>query len=141
MRRRDFLTRLPGLVTMPLMLPQAANAAQAANLKVTDVRLIRIRMIQDKGILARRVDTPRGGLHVKIGGFTVTEVHTNHGLVGIGPGIPPENIESVKQLLVGKDPFEINKHAAALYRPHRRWGASVEIANNAPPYRSLPWAH
>ena len=121
MRRRDFLTKLPGLATMPLMLPQAAQAAQGANLKVTDVRLIRIKLVEDKGILARRVDTPRGGLHVQIGNFTVTEVHTNHGLVGIGPGIPPQNIEAVKQLLVGKDPFDINQHAKALYRPQRRW--------------------
>ena len=81
MRRRDFLTKLPGLATMPLMLPQAAQAAQGANLKVTDVRLIKIKLVEDKGILARRVDTPRGGLHVQIGNFTVTEVHTNHGLV------------------------------------------------------------
>ena len=128
MRRRDFLTGLPGLATMPLMLPQAALAAQSARLKITDVRLIRIKLIEDKGILARRVDTPRGGLHVQIGNFTVTEVHTDQGLVGIGPGIPPENIEAVKQLLVGKDPFDINQHAKALYRPQRRWGASVEIA-------------
>ena len=75
MHRRDFLTGLPGLATMPLMLPQAALAAQSARLKITDVRLIRIKLIEDKGILARRVDTPRGGLHVQIGNFTVTEVH------------------------------------------------------------------
>ena len=61
MRRRDFLTKLPGLVTMPLILPHAAKAAQAALLKITDIRLIKIRLIEDKGILARRVDTPRGG--------------------------------------------------------------------------------
>ena len=128
MHRRDFLSKLPGLATMPLMLPQAALAAQSARLQITDVRLIRIKLIEDKGILARRVDTPRGGLHVQIGNFTVTEVHTDQGLVGIGPGIPPENIEYVKNLLVDKDPFEINEHAAALYRPQRRWGASVEIA-------------
>tara|TARA_B110000444_G_scaffold236569_1_gene248538 strand:+ start:4558 stop:5781 length:1224 start_codon:yes stop_codon:yes gene_type:complete len=131
MRRRDFLTKLPGLAVMPLMPPQAAKAAkaaQAARLKITDIRLIKIKLVEDKGVLARWVDTPRWGLPVQIGNFTVTEVHTNQGLVGIGPGIPPENIEYVKQRLVGEDPFEINKHAATLYRPHRKWGASVEIA-------------
>ena len=128
MQRRDFLTGMSGLVTMPLMLPSAALAAQSARLKITDVRLIRIKMIRDKGILARRVDTPRGGLLVQIGGFTVTEVHTDQGLVGIGPGIPSENLETVKQMLVGKDPFDINQHAKTLYAPQRRWGASVEIA-------------
>lgn len=122
MRRRDFLTGMSGLVTMPLMLPSAALAAQSARLKITDVRLIRIKMIRDKGILARRVDTPRGGLLVQIGGFTVTEVHTDQGLVGIGPGIPPENLETVKQMLVGQDPFEINRHARTLYA-HSAGGA------------------
>ena len=37
MRRRDFLTRLPGLVTMPLMLPQAAKAAKATMAKAAAV--------------------------------------------------------------------------------------------------------
>ena len=66
MHRRDFLTKLPGLATMPLMLPQAALAAQAARLKITDVRLIKIKLVEDKGILARRVDTPRGGLTFRL---------------------------------------------------------------------------
>ena len=44
MRRRDFLTGLPGLATMPLMLPQAALAAQSARLKITDVHQALIRM-------------------------------------------------------------------------------------------------
>ena len=128
MRRRDFLTRLPSLAAMPLMLPQAALAAQAARLKITDVRLIRIKLVRDKGILARRVDTPRGGLLVQIGNFTVTEVHTDQGLVGIGPGIPPENIETVKQMLVGQDPFDINQHARARSLPRRPICAAGRIA-------------
>ena len=97
MRRRDFLTGLPGLATMPLMLPQAAKAAQSARLKITDVRLIRIKLIEDKGILARRVDTPRGGLRVQIGNFTVTEVHTDQGLVGIGPWDPSRESSRVRE--------------------------------------------
>src|SRR6185436_4924346 len=34
----------------------------------------------------------------------------------------------VQNILVGKDPFDINQHAAALYAPQRVWGAPVEIA-------------
>ena len=76
MRRRDFLTKAP-IAAVPLMLPSAALVAQSIRLKITDVRLIKIKLVRDKGILARRVDTPRGGLLVQIGNFTVTEVHTD----------------------------------------------------------------
>jgi len=126
MRRRDFLKTLPAAAGLAVALP---NAARAAKLKITDVRLINIRLIKDMGIVPRRVGAGNaGGLPIKIGGFSVTEVHTDQGLVGIGPGIDPSFIRNAKNILVGKDPFDINQHAAALYAPYRNWGAPVEIA-------------
>ena len=126
MRRRDFLKTLPAAAGLAVALP---NAARAAKLKITDVRLINIRLIKDMGIVPRRVGAGNaGGLPIKIGGFSVTEVHTDQGLVGIGPGIDPSFIRNAKNILVGKDPFDINQHAAALYAPNRNWGAPVEIA-------------
>jgi len=69
-----------------------------------------------------------GELPITIGGFTMTEVHTDQGLVGLGPGFDPQYLKGVQNLLVGKDPFDMNRHAAALYAPYRDWGAPVEIA-------------
>jgi D-galactarolactone cycloisomerase len=129
MLRRDFFKTLPALATLtmaPILLPKYAHAAR---LKITDVRLIKIRLVKDLGAVPRGLAGGGGqALPFTIGGFTVTEVHTDSGLVGIGPGIAPGDVMSAKRLLVGRDPFDINQHAAALYAPQRTWGAPVEIA-------------
>jgi len=125
MLRRDFFKTLSGLATLPLCFPKAASAAR---FKITDVRLIKVRLVKNAGTVPRRVGVTGGGLAFAIGGFTVTEVHTDQGLVGIGPGIDPGALKTVNELLVGRDPFDINRHAAVLYAPQREWGASVEIA-------------
>lgn len=111
---------------MGLLLPKLTYGA--AKFKITDVRLSRVRLVKDMGQVPRRHGVPGGGLPIQIGGFAVTEVHTDQGLVGIGPGIDPGVVKTVKGLLDGKDPFDINIHAAALYAPYRDWGAPVEMA-------------
>jgi L-alanine-DL-glutamate epimerase-like enolase superfamily enzyme len=125
MLRRDFCKALPGLATLPLLLPRSA---QAAKFKITDIRLAKVRLIRDKGVVPRRIGVNRGGLAVQVGGFTITEVHTDQGLIGVGPGIEPEFLRNAKDLLVGRDPFDMNRHATVLYAPQRTWGAPVEIA-------------
>ena len=125
MLRRDFCKALPGLATLPLLLPRSA---QAATFKITDIRLAKVRLIRDKGVVPRRVGVNGGGLAVQVGGFTITEVHTDQGLIGVGPGIEPEFLRNAKDLLVGRDPFDMNRHATVLYAPQRTWGAPVEIA-------------
>jgi len=68
MRRRDFLKTLPAAAGVTVALP---TAARAARLKITDVRLINIRLIKDMGIVPRRVGAgTAGGLPIKIGGFS-----------------------------------------------------------------------
>lgn len=127
MLRRDFCkAALPALTGLALALPRSARAAK---FKITDIRLTKVRLVRDKGIVPRRVGAgAAGGLPIQIGGFTVTEVHTDQGLVGLGPGIEPNILATVKNLLVGRDPFDINRHAEVLYAPYRTWGAPVEIA-------------
>jgi L-alanine-DL-glutamate epimerase-like enolase superfamily enzyme len=131
MLRRDFFKTLPTLTAAAAMLPEpalAAQRAQAGQLQITDVRLIRIRLIRDKGGVPRRVDSippDTGPLRIQIGGFTAIELHTNQGLVGIGPGIPPEQVEGLKRTLVGRDPWDVNQPAGA---PGRGMAPAVEIA-------------
>ena len=122
MRRRDFFKTLPGLTATAAMLPAQALTAQTARagrLQISDVRLIKIRLIKDKGSIPRREDNIRpdtGPLPIQIGGFTAIEVHTNEGLVGIGPGISPQELAGAKRTLVGKDPWDLNKPTGAEVR-------------------------
>src|SRR6185503_5250492 len=103
MRRRDFFKTLPAVAGLTLALP---NAARAAKVKITDVRLINIRLIKDMGIVPRRVGAGNaGGLPIKIGGFSVTEVHTDQGLIGIGPGIDPSFIRKRRTSSSGRIPL------------------------------------
>ena len=113
MLRRDFCKALPGLAALPLLMPRSASAAR---FKITDVRLGKVRLVKDVGVVPRRVGVTGGGLPIQIGGFTFTEVHTDQGLVGLGPGIHPGDLRAAKALLVGRDPFEVNSLAAALFR-------------------------
>jgi L-alanine-DL-glutamate epimerase-like enolase superfamily enzyme len=132
MLRRDFCKALPGLAALPLLMPRSASAAR---FKITDVRLGKVRLIKDVGVVPRRVGVTGGGLPIQIGGFTFTEVHTDQGLIGLGPGIAPGDLRAAKALLVGRDPFEINALSASLFRVpstttdnYGFWGAPVEIA-------------
>jgi D-galactarolactone cycloisomerase len=130
-RRRDFFKTLPGLTATAAMLPATALAAQAARagrLQISDVRLIKIRLIKDKGSIPRRVDkipADTGPLPIQIGGFTAIEIHTNEGLVGIGPGISPQEVAGAKRTLVGKDPWDMNKPTGA---EGRSLSPAIEIA-------------
>ena len=126
MRRRDFLKTVPAATALSLALPKLVGAAR---FKITDVRLSKVRLIKDMGVVPRYAGGRAGlGLPIQIGGFTFTEVVTDQGLVGIGPGIDPSVLRNVKNILVGKDPFDINAHATSLYAPNRNWGGPVEIA-------------
>ena len=71
---------------------------------ITDVRLLQLRKIQEIGTLEPAWDL----------GGSVTEIHTNEGVIGLGPGIAPNLLGTVKRILLGKDPFDVEQHAAAL---------------------------
>jgi L-alanine-DL-glutamate epimerase-like enolase superfamily enzyme len=51
-------------------------------------------------------------------------------LIGIGPGLNPAALDAVKGYLVGKDPFDVNRHMALLYGGGREGG--VRIAGGRP---------
>jgi D-galactarolactone cycloisomerase len=75
---------------------------------------------------------PGGRMTFRVGGGEYLEIHTDQGLVGIGPAMDASLLPTVNEQLVGKDPFDVETHAARLQyyaggRP-RRGSASVDIA-------------
>jgi L-alanine-DL-glutamate epimerase-like enolase superfamily enzyme len=75
---------------------------------------------------------PGGRIAFRAGGGTYLEIHTDEGLAGIGPALDASLLPIVNEQLAGKDPFEIETHAARLQYYGRgllrRGMASVDIA-------------
>jgi len=114
MRRRDILGALPAAALTAATLPAAAQQQSVgAPIKITDIRLLRLRVIKDLGSVVGFMgpwDTQRA----LVGGGTVLEVRTNQGLVGIGPGIDPVQLPGLKAQLIGEDPFNLQLIVANL---------------------------
>jgi L-alanine-DL-glutamate epimerase-like enolase superfamily enzyme len=129
MQRRDFMKSASALALVgPLSSSAAVLAAESPKFKVTDIRVRKIRVVKDIGVMEQASLNPPLRYSFSIGGGTFMEVHTDQGLVGIGPGIDPETLNLAKSLLIGNDPFDITNYAFQLYNPGRRGGANVEIA-------------
>src|SRR5438128_2325390 len=110
MRRRDFLRMapaLPALAEVPRL--------RGAKIRITDVRLFRTRVIRDTGTIVNWVGIPNAQ---RVGGTSFIEVHTDQGLVGLGPTVTESEVASLKNLLVGKDPFDIERLAAQRSEEH-----------------------
>ena len=82
-------------------------------LKITDVRVVPLKLVRDVGEIEPAWDVG-GRLHFRIGGNAYVEVHTDQGLVGIGPAVDPQFLPAIKTHLVGKDPFDTEQHMAKL---------------------------
>jgi D-galactarolactone cycloisomerase len=120
--RRNFLQTLTALGALPLLTeaPAFAQAQHAAGrIKVTDIKIQRLRVEKDWGTYEDYVGARRGG---RTGGGAITEIYTDQGLIGVGPGIAEASVNTVKQYLVGKDPFDVNRHMAILYGGGREGG-------------------
>jgi L-alanine-DL-glutamate epimerase-like enolase superfamily enzyme len=119
--RRDFLKGLPLLAAVPRL--------HGARIKITEVRLVPLKVSKDLGSYPDWLGNPRP---IRIGGGFITEIRTDQGLVGIGPGnMDPALLPAVQALLVGTDPFDVDLHAARLYSmasTGNRGTAGVEIA-------------
>ncbi len=103
----------------------------SGNIKVTDVKIINLRTVKHVGKL-EPAWSPGRQMSFDIGGGSFTEVHTDAGITGIGPGMSPLLLDAVKQYLVGRSAFAVEDHSAALnyYVPnmHYQGVAGVDMA-------------
>jgi D-galactarolactone cycloisomerase len=123
--RRDFLKRVPLLAPLLTTVPRLRRARA----RITDVRLVPLKVSKDLGSYPDWLGNPRA---IRIGGGAITEIQTDQGMTGIGPGnMDASLLPAVKNLLVGSDPFDVDLHAARLYgiqSAGNRGTAGVEIA-------------
>jgi D-galactarolactone cycloisomerase len=121
LHRRNFLKTLPALAAAPRL--------RGARIKITDVRIVPLRVIKDLGSYPDWLGNPRP---IRIGGGAFVEVHTDQGVTGIGPDMDAALLPAVKAMLMGADPFDIDLHSARLYGVQAGTGyrgtAGVEIA-------------
>ena len=157
MRRRSFLKSVP---VLSAMLPAYVRAERV---KISDIRLMRVRLVKEIGGIDSMRNVSGSPQRFTIGGVTFTEIHTDSGLIGLGPGISPGSLESARARLVGSDPFDSYTRAvspsleiaiwdlvgkAANQPLYRLWGASrswvqtstqdsVQVSDKVLPYGAL----
>jgi D-galactarolactone cycloisomerase len=107
------------------------GGGERPRLRITEVRLVRLKTVREIGSLEPAWE-PGGRITFRVGGGAYLEIHTEEGLVGIGPAMDPSLLPVVNDLLTGRDPLEIETLAPRLQyhgRGHLRRGtASVDIA-------------
>ncbi len=104
---------------------------ESSRIRITNVRLAKLRTIEHVGDLEPAWDVG-GAMPFTVGGGSIVQIETDAGIMGIGPGCAPEMVSTVRDLLVGEDPFDTEQHqhrlryyAAGL--PYRG-AAGVDIA-------------
>jgi L-alanine-DL-glutamate epimerase-like enolase superfamily enzyme len=94
-------------------------------MKIIDVKVRRLRVIETMGELVPA--WPGWNMTFRRGGGAFVEIRTDSGLVGIGPGADPESVGAAKEILVGKNPFDVERHAEKLahYARGRGYGGAA----------------
>jgi len=121
MQRRNFLKAFPAFALAPAL-------PGAPRLKITDIKLVPLKVLKETGMMEAAwnpgVSTTR-----RIGGGSYLEIHTDQGLVGLGPDMDARALDGAKAQLQGKDPFDIEQMAGPLrYYVGGRAVSSIEIA-------------
>jgi L-alanine-DL-glutamate epimerase-like enolase superfamily enzyme len=111
MNRRKFLEAFSAAAVLPARAWQAPP--RPGRIRITDVRVVRLRTLREAGVLEPAWN-PGGEMRFTVGGGSFTEIRTDQGLTGIGPGMAEDLLPAVKAQLVGKDPFDIEQHSARL---------------------------
>ena len=103
----------------------------AERMKITDIKLLTLKVVEEVGVLEPAWNVG-GQMKMQRGGGSVVEVHTDGGIVGIGPGVSRDLLPALKQHLVGQDPFDTERHLKVLGYHARgagyRGSAGVDIA-------------
>ncbi len=123
MHRRNFLKAFSSGTLL-------AAAPTAPRQKITDVRIVPLKVLREVGMMEAAWN-PGTRTIERIGGGSYLEIHTDEGLVGIGPGMESAALEAGKQQLLGKDPFDIEQLAGPLryyLSGNARAVAALEIA-------------
>jgi L-alanine-DL-glutamate epimerase-like enolase superfamily enzyme len=121
MLRRDVLKTVPAVAVAPAL-------QSAPRLKITDVRLVQLKVLRETGKMEAAWNPGVSAMR-RVGGGAYLEIHTDQGLIGIGPDMTAASIENAKAQLVGKDPFNIEQLAGPLrYYVGGRAVSSIEIA-------------
>jgi D-galactarolactone cycloisomerase len=81
-------------------------------LKITNIRVRKLRLIEEVGELVPA--WPGNSMTFRRGGGSFVEIETDQGLIGIGPGADPSLVEPAKAILIGENPFDIERHAEKL---------------------------
>jgi D-galactarolactone cycloisomerase len=112
--RRSFVRSL-GLLTMgtPLPLPAQEARRAAGRIKITEVRVVRLKVVRELGTL-EPAWMPGRPMNFQLGGGAFLELRTDQGLVGIGPSIHEDLVSQVQKILIGKDPFDTEQHFARM---------------------------
>jgi L-alanine-DL-glutamate epimerase-like enolase superfamily enzyme len=100
-------------------------------MKISEIQLLHLKIIEEIGALEPAWN-PGGQMFFQRGGGSVVEIHTDEGLVGIGPGVDSNLLPGLRTRLVGQDPFDTEQHRATLRyyaagSPYRG-SAGVDIA-------------
>jgi L-alanine-DL-glutamate epimerase-like enolase superfamily enzyme len=132
MRRRDILKGMP-VIAAAAALPAQGQVSKPTGLrmKITDIKILRLRVIKDLGTFAGFMG-PSDTNRPRIGGGSVVEVHTDQGLVGLGPAMDPVHLPALKGQLIGEDPFNIQLIVANM-REVTGMGSARRIAASKPP--------
>ena len=86
---------------------------EPSRIRITDVKVVNLRVVEDVGALDPAWPV-FSTMNFRRGGGAIVQVHTDQGIVGIGPAMDPRHLPAVKAHLVSKDPFDIEQHAAEL---------------------------
>jgi L-alanine-DL-glutamate epimerase-like enolase superfamily enzyme len=101
-------------------------------MKITDVKIHRLRTLEDVGELELAWSPGTKFLFQK-GGGSFVEVYSDEGLSGIGPEVDDRFLPTLRECLVGEDPFDVERLSAVLryYLPggtHYQYVGGVDIA-------------
>ena len=131
MNRRGFVAGLGSLAITPALPAQEARR-HAGRMKITGVRLVRLKVVRELGTMEPAWYAPGRTYNFRVGGGAFLEVRTDQGLVGIGPSIHEYLLPQVQKVLIGQDPFDTEQlFARMLYEElcgMYNGGANVDIA-------------